>query len=63
MNKGDETIDNKSNAVMDSGSWQVNKHLKSRLGLPIVDLNAEQSRFFKYHYSKQYRNTDIMVRE
>lgn len=55
--------DSYSDAVMDSGTWQVTNHLKTRLGLPIVDLNAAQSRFFKHHYRAQHRNRDIMLSE
>ena len=39
------------------------RQLKSRLGLPIVDFTAEQSRFFKHHYKSQHRNRDIMLTE
>jgi len=37
--------------------------LRSRLGLPIVDMAPDESRFFKHHYLKQYSNADIMERE
>jgi hypothetical protein len=37
--------------------------LKSRLGLPVVDLDAEQSKFFKHHYNSQFKNKGIMSRE
>jgi hypothetical protein len=37
--------------------------LRTRLGLRIADLDAEQSTFFKYHYQSQFKNKGIMVRE
>jgi len=37
--------------------------LTKRLGLPIVDMTAEQSRFFKHHYQSQFKNRGIMCRE
>lgn len=37
--------------------------LRTRLELPIVDMNAEQSRFFKHHYNSQFKNKGIMTRE
>ena len=52
--------------------WQQFEHnepknlmeqLQTRLGLPIVDLNAEQSRFFKHHYKSNFKNQGIMIRE
>lgn len=37
--------------------------LRIKLGLPIVTMAAEQSRFFKHHYKSQFRNKGPMVRE
>jgi len=37
--------------------------LTKRLGLPIVDMDADQSRFFKHHYMSQFKNKGIMCRE
>jgi hypothetical protein len=37
--------------------------LKTQLGLPIVELDADQSKFFKHHYKAQFQNKGIMVRE
>ena len=37
--------------------------LVNRLGLPIVTYTAEQSRFFKHHYSTGQRNSEIMMTE
>ena len=41
----------------------ITEQLKTRLGLPIVEMNAEQSKFFKHHYGTQFKNTGIMNRE
>jgi len=38
-------------------------HLCRRLGLPIVDMDPAESRFFKHHYMSQYKNKGPMVRE
>ena len=37
--------------------------LRTRLGLHITDMSAEQSKFFKHHYMSQFKNRGIMVRE
>ena len=37
--------------------------LKNRLGLPITDLNTEQSKFFKNHYKANFKNKGILFRE
>ena len=37
--------------------------LKIKLGLPIVTMSAEQSRFFKHHYKSQFQNKGPMIRE
>lgn len=37
--------------------------LRKRLTLPIVDMDPEESRFFKYHYKSQFRNKGIMFKE
>jgi hypothetical protein len=41
----------------------VGDALRTRLGLPIVDMDPEESRFFKHHYKSQFRNQGPMVRE
>ena len=41
----------------------IGETLRRRLGLPIVDMDAEESRFFKYHYKSQFSNQGPMVRE
>ena len=37
--------------------------LTKRLGLPVVTLNPEQSKFFKHHYGSSLRNAEIMTTE
>lgn len=37
--------------------------LRTRLSLPIVDMTAEQSKFFKHHYKHNYRNKGTVVKE
>jgi hypothetical protein len=37
--------------------------LRHQLGLPIVDMDPEESRFFKHHYKSQFINKGPMVRE
>ena len=41
----------------------IGESLRTKLGLPIVDLTAEQSRFFKHHYKSQFKNKGPMARE
>ena len=41
----------------------VGDALRTRLGLPIVDMDPEESRFFKHHYKSQFKNQGPMVRE
>ena len=38
-------------------------HIRRRLGLPIVDMDSADSRFFKHHYMSQYKNRGPMFRE
>jgi hypothetical protein len=37
--------------------------LTKRLGLPIVTLDAGQSKFFKHHYGATLRNAEVMTTE
>lgn len=37
--------------------------LRKRLGLPIVDMEPDASKFFKHHYKAQFKNQGPMVRE
>lgn len=41
----------------------LNEELQNRLSLPIVDMNAQQSKFFKHHYKSSYRNMGLLIRE
>jgi hypothetical protein len=41
----------------------VGETLRTRLGLPIVDMDATASKFFKHHYKSQFRNQGPMARE
>jgi hypothetical protein len=41
----------------------VGDTLRTRLGLPIVDMDPEESRFFKHHYKSQFKNQGPMIRE
>jgi len=41
----------------------IGEHLRIRLGLPIMDMSAEASRFFKHHYKSNFKNQGPMVRE
>ena len=38
-------------------------HIRTRLGLPIVDMSPAESRFFKHHYKSNFKNLGPMVRE
>ena len=48
---------------VDSFVHLFENELKTRLGLPIVNMDAEQSRFFKHHYMSQFKNRGVMARE
>ena len=37
--------------------------LRTRLGLPIVDMDPNESKFFKHHYKSMFKNQGPMVRE
>jgi hypothetical protein len=37
--------------------------LRTRLGLPIIDMDPEESKFFKHHYRSQFKNKGPMFRE
>jgi len=41
----------------------VGNALRTRLGLPIVDMDSEESCFFKHHYKSQFKNQGPMIRE
>ena len=42
---------------------EIGDTLRKRLGLSIVDMDPDDSRFFKHHYMSQYKNKGIMARE
>ena len=42
---------------------ELTEQLKLRLSLPIVELNAEQSAFFKHHYKTAHRNMGTTMTE
>lgn len=41
----------------------IGDSLRTRLGLPIVDMTSEQSQFFKHHYRSNFKNRGPMARE
>lgn len=43
--------------------YDLEQSLKVRLGLPITTLMQEESKFFKQHYNRQFKNKGILVRE
>lgn len=43
--------------------FKLGDTLRTRLGLPIVEMDAENSKFFKQHYMSQFKNKGIMARE
>jgi hypothetical protein len=49
----------KGSAIYDEVDYQ----LSNTLGLPLLDLNEEQSAFFKHHYKSNFKNQGIMIRE
>jgi hypothetical protein len=44
-------------------SYRIGEDLHSQLGLPVAILEAEQSEFFKHHYSRSWQNRGVMTRE
>jgi hypothetical protein len=46
-----------------SASTSLGDTLRTRLGLPIVDMSADASKFFKHHYKSNFKNSGPMVRE
>ena len=41
----------------------MGNQLRQKLSLPIVDMDAEESKFFKHHYKSVFKNKGIMERE
>ena len=50
---------NKDTAIAE----EVGYALSNILGMSILDLTAEQSKFFKHHYKSNFKNQGIMIRE
>jgi hypothetical protein len=44
-------------------STNVGDILRTRLGLPIVNMKPEESLFFKHHYKSAFKNSGPMVKE
>lgn len=44
-------------------SINIDHALHAQLGLPILNMSAEQSKFFKYHYRSGYRDPGVMTRD
>ena len=41
----------------------IGNQLRQKLSLPIVDMDTEESKFFKHHYKSVFRNKGVMERE
>ena len=41
----------------------IGNQLRQKLSLPIVDMDPEESRFFKHHYKSVFKNRGVMERE
>jgi hypothetical protein len=41
----------------------IGNQLRQKLSLPIVDMDPEESKFFKHHYKSVFRNKGVMERE
>ncbi len=54
---------NVASCNVDSNSAEHGVRLRQRLGLPITELNAEQSAFFKHHYKTAHRNMGTTLTE
>ena len=42
---------------------EMGEALRRVLGLPIVDMDPEESAFFKHHYKSNFKNQGLMIRE
>jgi len=51
------------NIDVGTASGHIKNELIRRLGLPITELNAEQSKFFKHHYMSSHKNSESMTTE
>ena len=50
---------NKDHAIAE----EVDYKLSNTLGMTLLDLDEEQSKFFKHHYKSNFKNQGIMLRE
>ena len=41
----------------------IGNQLRQKLSLPIVDMDSDESRFFKHHYKSVFKNRGVMARE
>ena len=41
----------------------IGNQLRQKLSLPIVDMDSEESKFFKHHYKSVFKNRGVMERE
>ena len=41
----------------------IGNQLRQKLSLPIVDMDADESKFFKHHYKSVFKNKGVMERE
>jgi hypothetical protein len=41
----------------------IGNQLRQKLSLPIVDMDSDESRFFKHHYKSVFKNRGVMERE
>ena len=46
-----------------ASAHQIGNDLHNKLGLPMLSMNADQSRFFKRHYNKDKHNKGPLIRE
>ena len=46
-----------------ASSLEYSRQLQQRLGLPIVESDANQSKFFKHHYATGHKNLELMTTE
>ena len=41
----------------------IGNQLRKKLSLPIIDMDSEESKFFKHHYKSVFKNRGVMERE
>jgi hypothetical protein len=59
----DAEFANMPDADMQQHCEHIGLQLRNQLGMPIADINAEQSKFFKRHYKSNWYNQGPMVKE